>query len=118
MRILFVTPFLPFPTDSGVRRRMAITLDVLWGLGDVTLFSVGRDDALLDHPFYARFAEVHTVRRTEEPSHGLLQQTAIRVRNLADRRTRYTRSLDSPIWHDTFRALQPESFDLVWVQTL
>jgi len=122
MRVLFVTPTFPEPLDSGIRRRMAVSLRELAAAGDVTLLSLCRDsdDGTSRAGVLARCADVITVPYAAGRPRPRDLRSRLRglSEHLFDPRPLTTRLLDGAPLHPILRGLRPESFDLVWVQSL
>jgi polysaccharide biosynthesis protein PslH len=123
VKVLFLTPIFPAPPDTGIRQRMTLTLTMLVSIGDVTLITHAKEaDAI-----YARMGVLSLCNKVllvpmERGCGSPSRHWVARLHRLADRlfdsRPMCIRALDSPIWHDTLSAVRPETFDLVWVQSL
>jgi glycosyltransferase involved in cell wall biosynthesis len=121
MKILFLSPFSPVPARSGIQQRMAIALDVLAELGEVTVMtSVGDQDAVTGRGValqdYGRVIVVPPfVGHTPTVRRGLW--TRLRA-HIFDARPAMVRVFDASEWPPMLASADTASYDLVWVQGL
>jgi glycosyltransferase involved in cell wall biosynthesis len=118
MTILFITPTVPFPANSGIGHRIRINLETLAAVGQLTLFGLGQQPASAVPAGLC--TQVVTWPKPILPSSpkSWVGQLKSSLKHLGDLRPHEVRQWDSCSWQEIFRSLHPEKYDLIWVQGL